>query len=184
MRTLFLFLLSWIFWSSPPSVLADQDHPKLPKLFAQLELAETSVQSQLLVQEIWSAWMEHANSVFTKQMQRGIDAMSAGDLQRAEAAFSQLVNIAPDWAEAWNKRATVRYYLGDLEGSANDIAETLAREPRHFGALSGLGMIQVRQEKFIEALQTYERLQQIHPQAQDAQRLIPNLRQQAAQQML
>ena len=124
--------------------------------------------------------MEHANSVFTKQMQRGIDAISAGDLQRAEAAFSQLVNIAPDWAEAWNKRVTVRYYLGDLEGSANDIAETRAREPRHFGALSGLGMIQVRQEKFIEALQTYERLQQIHPQAQDAQQLIPNLRQQAA----
>lgn len=121
------FLLSWIFWSSPPSVLADQDPPNLPKLFAQLELAETPVQSQLLVQEIWSAWMEHANSVFTKQMQRGIDAISAGDLQRAEAAFSQLVNIAPDWAEAWNKRVTVRYYLGDLEGSANDIAETRAR---------------------------------------------------------
>ena len=109
--------------------------------------------------------------------------MQNGDLEQAELLFTQLIEKAPGWAEAWNKRATVRYYRDNLIGSIADIKETLVLEPRHFGAL-GLGMIQMRLQDYSEALSTYESLRKIHPNSQDVGRILPALRQQISQQYL
>jgi tetratricopeptide (TPR) repeat protein len=77
--------------------------------------------------------------------------------------------------EAWNKRATVRYMRSNLAGSEEDIAEVLAREPRHFGALSGLAMIRLQRGQIMEALQIYRHILTINPFSPDALRLIPEI---------
>jgi tetratricopeptide (TPR) repeat protein len=89
--------------------------------------------------------------------------MNLGDGRTARAAFDLLVMREPGFAEAWNKRATLRYLLGDDEGSIADIRHTLVLEPRHFGALSGLALIYARQERPAQALQSLEAALQIHP---------------------
>ena len=73
------------------------------------------------------------------------------------------IAIEPDWAEAWNKRATVRYFAGDPSGSVADIAQTLKRDPRHVGALSGLGMILKDEGRLEDAMRAYDRALEIAP---------------------
>ena len=89
--------------------------------------------------------------------------MNAGQLDDAEAMFSAIISRKPAFAEAWNKRATVRFFRGDDAGSANDILQVIKLEPRRFGALSGLGMIKVREGDLQGALQAYHAAQRINP---------------------
>ena len=99
--------------------------------------------------------------------------MNQGMLDSAERVFSRLVNDSPEFAEAWNKRATVRFLLGDDAGSRRDIARVIDLEPRHFGALSGLGMIHMRSGDLEAALQAFEAALRINPhlaQAEDVTR--------------
>tara|TARA_B100000674_G_scaffold473560_1_gene464631 strand:+ start:1070 stop:1630 length:561 start_codon:yes stop_codon:yes gene_type:complete len=182
MRFAILFLLSFtIGWGD---LQADQHNPELPELFSQLEKAGTSYTASPIVQNIWAIWLKHPDSQLTQAMQAASETMQNGDLEQAELLFTQLIEKAPGWAEAWNKRATVRYYRENLIGSIADIKETLTLEPRHFGALSGLGMIQMRLQDYSQALSTYESLQKIHPNSQDVGRILPALRQQISQQYL
>lgn len=182
MKFIIPFLLSFaISWSG---LQADQRNPELPDLFSQLEQAETSYTASPIVQNIWTIWLKHPDSQLTQAMKAASEIMQNGDLEQAELLFTQLIEKAPGWAEAWNKRATVRYYRDNLIGSIADIKETLVLEPRHFGALSGLGMIQMRLQDYSEALSTYESLQKIHPNSQDVGRILPALRQQISQQYL
>ena len=95
-----------------------------------------------------------------------------------------MIELKPDFPEVWNQRATIHFYQQEYEKSLIDIAKALELEPRHFGALSGLGMIQMRLQDYSEALSTYESLQKIHPNSQDVGRILPALRQQISQQYL
>ena len=104
--------------------------------------------------------------------------MGAGELEDALQTFSALIKSHPEFTEAWNKRATVRYVLGDFNGSQDDINEVLAREPRHFGALSGLGLINMQRGNLSNAIRAYEKVLQIDPFSQDARVLLPKLRKQ------
>jgi tetratricopeptide (TPR) repeat protein len=149
-----------------------------------LKHAETSYTAVSIVQNIWTIWLKHPDSELTQAMKSASKVMQSGNLEQAELLFTQLIKKAPGWAEAWNKRASVRYYRDNLIGSIADIAETLVLEPRHFGALSGLGMIQMRLQDYSQALSTYESLRKIHPNSQDAVRILPVLRQQTSQQYL
>lgn len=182
MKLIALLLLgfSWL----APNLLADQRDPELRSLFEKLKQAESSFKADLVVQSIWERWLLHPNLKLTQAMQQAADVMQRGDLSIAENLFTKLIEEAPDWAEAWNKRATVRYYQDDLEGSIADIEATLALEPRHFGALSGLGMIQIRKQDYVQALETYELLQKIYPRSMDVEQMLPILRQQVSRQYL
>jgi tetratricopeptide (TPR) repeat protein len=95
--------------------------------------------------------------------------MASGDAAAALEAFNTAVAQKPDFAEAWNKRATLNYLLRRDAESVEDIERTLELEPRHFGALSGLALVRERQNRPFEALEALERASQIHPQ-------LPNLR--------
>ena len=182
MKFIIYFLLSFaIGWDG---LQADQRNPELPDLFSQLEQVETSYTASPIVQNIWTIWLKHSDSQLTQAMKAASEIMQNGDLEQAELLFTQLIEKAPGWAEAWNKRATVRYYRENLIGSIADIKETLTLEPRHFGALSGLGMIQMHLQDYSQALLTYESLQKIHPNSQDVGRILPALRQQISQQYL
>ncbi|MCE2392509.1 MAG: tetratricopeptide repeat protein [Proteobacteria bacterium] len=96
-------------------------------------------------------------------MNRGIEAMGSGNHSEALEAFDSIVRAAPGFAEGWNKRATLYWLLGEHEASVRDIERTLALEPRHFGALSGLAMIRQEQGQVFDALDALERIARIHP---------------------
>ncbi|MGE0725130.1 MAG: tetratricopeptide repeat protein [Alphaproteobacteria bacterium] len=94
---------------------------------------------------------------------RGLAAMESGRLEDALALFDDVVAKAPDFAEGWNKRATVLYLLGRLRESAVDVARTLDLEPRHFGALAGLGLIRRTEGRDAEALAAFEQGLKVNP---------------------
>ena len=107
--------------------------------------------------------------------------MDNGNLTKAEKELTELIQKNPDFVEAWNKRATVRFFNGDLAGSETDVFEVLSREPRHFGAISGLAMINVHVGALEEAVKAYEMLLDIHPHAGDAKRYLPHLKKKIGQ---
>jgi tetratricopeptide (TPR) repeat protein len=91
-------------------------------------------------------------------------AMEAKEYPHALDLLDQIVVLRPDFAEAWNKRATVYYLLDDYSASLSDIRQTLALEPRHFGALSGLGFILEELDRKEEAIEVFRRALEINPQ--------------------
>ena len=143
---------------------ADQTDPKLDTLFAALQTSLSNANAASLEREIWAIWTRYPDDqAINRQMDRAIKMMNAGRLDDAEAMFSAIISRKPAFAEAWNKRATVRFFRGDGAGSANDILQVIKLEPRHFGALSGLGMIKVRAGDLQGALQAYRAAQRINP---------------------
>jgi tetratricopeptide (TPR) repeat protein len=143
---------------------ADQTDPKLDRLFAALQTSLSNANASSLEREIWAIWTRYPDDqAINRQMDRAIKMMNAGRLDDAEAMFSAIISRKPAFAEAWNKRATVRFFRGDDAGSANDILQVIKLEPRHFGALSGLGMIKVREGDLQGALQAYRAAQRINP---------------------
>ena len=157
-----MFLAASMLASAPAN--ADQNDPKLDKLFAALQTGLSNAIAASLEREIWTIWTRYPDDqVINRQMNRAIKMMNAGRLDDAEAMFSVIILREPAFAEAWNKRATVRFFRGDDTGSASDILQVIKLEPRHFGALSGLGMIKVRTGDFQGALQAYRAAQRINP---------------------
>ena len=146
-----------------PAVLADQGDPRLGRLFAQLKAAPDEAAAKPVEALIWRIWGETADAESAAILARGVTAMNLGDGRTARAAFDLLVAREPAFAEAWNKRATLLYLLGDDQGSMADIRRVLALEPRHFGALSGLALIFLRQDRPAEALRSLEAALALYP---------------------
>jgi tetratricopeptide (TPR) repeat protein len=155
---------------------ADQTDPKLDTLFAALQTSLSNANAASLEREIWAIWTRYPDDqAINRQMDRAIKMMNAGRLDDAEAMFSAIISRKPAFAEAWNKRATVRFFRGDDAGSANDILQVIKLEPRHFGALSGLGMIKVRAGDLQGALQAYRAAQRINPFLPNIEMIIDKL---------
>jgi tetratricopeptide (TPR) repeat protein len=142
---------------------ADQKDPRLEALFAELRKVTGTLQARTITQQIWVIWTTSDKPEVNRLMSEGVDAMSAQDYKTALTDFTKMIGIAPDFAEGWNKRATVLWLLDDYEGSMADIDKTLALEPRHFGALWGLGTIQAAQQHDEEAIATFERALAVNP---------------------
>lgn len=149
--------------SGPSSVRADQNDGRLESLFVRLLEAPALGEAQAVEGQIWRIWLESDDGAVRALMHDGLDAMSRGDYRRALAKFDQMVLIAPDFAEGWNKRATVHYLLGNYPQSLSDIAKTLKLEPRHFGALSGKGLVYTALQDERRALEAFEAALEIHP---------------------
>ncbi len=142
---------------------------KTQKLLDQLERAQSMEEAAPIVDKIWKEWTSaHKDSDEEYLMAEGLVAMSEGNLDRAENLFTKLIEANPNFTEAWNKRATLRFILWDFEGSLEDVEKVLTLEPRHFGALSGLGMIYLRMGDPERALKVYEDLVNIFPSNIDA----------------
>lgn len=120
---------------------ADQNDPRLNRLFSELLHSQTSSNGKAqLESQIWSIWMIHDDPYTQYLLRKGSAEMTVGNLSSAETSFTSLVKLAPEFAEAWNKRATLRYIQNRFEHSIADIRKTLLLEPRHFGAIAGLGL--------------------------------------------
>lgn len=133
------------------------------RLFDFLQNAENEDAGRAIELEIWAYWMhapdEASRQLMTKAQERRRNRDHAG----AIAVLNELIAIAPDWAEAWNQRATMRYMQGEYEASLADIEETLLREPRHFGAMAGMALILVQQGRARQAQAILRNAVAIHP---------------------
>ena len=109
-------------------------------------------------------------------MAEGVDAMNRRQFDVALTAFDRIVQLAPEFAAGWNKRATVYYLRDELEESVEDIRRTLALEPRHFGAISGMGLIFLERGDEGAALRAFESVLEINPHARGAQLRVEFLR--------
>lgn len=161
------------------SALADQNAPELPGLFEQLREASVEIDTRALEIEIWRHWLTAPDPLSDRLMSRISLAMAAGELDSALTLCNQLVGNSPDFAEAWNKRATLHYMMGDHDSSVSDIRETLVREPRHFGAISGLGLIFMHQKNLEAAMEAFEQVLVISPGSVSARSNIEFIRNRA-----
>lgn len=152
----------------PTSAFADQNNPQLKYLFEELRQAQSNAETQNIQGKIWRIWLEAPDQYTNDLMGQVTYAMSTGQRELALRFSNELVDIAPDFAEGWNKRATLQYLLGNHGLSVADIKETLRLEPRHFGALSGLGLIFMSSGNYEAALDAFDRVLQISPASENA----------------
>ncbi|UYZ58200.1 tetratricopeptide repeat protein [Hymenobacter latericus] len=136
---------------------------QLDELFTRLRTATAPLEIEALQQGIWQLWLETDDQALNKRLEEGMRAMAAGDYTKAIDDFTWLVKKHPDFAEGWNKRATAHYLRGEYKASLEDVAQTLEREPRHFGALSGKATIQRMVGDDRGALRTLRRLSVLCP---------------------
>ena len=141
MRTLkALCLICGLAWLLTPA-FGDQTDPRLDQLFADLKSVAGPAEAAPVENRIWTIWHETSDESVDTLMKKGIERMGRGDFRTALAAFTHVVEAAPDFAEGWNKRATVHFLMENYKESLADIVKTLELEPRHFGALSGRGLV-------------------------------------------
>jgi tetratricopeptide (TPR) repeat protein len=164
-RILALLLSVFLIATALPAAAADDRAAQLDALFAQLKTAAPEEEPALQI-AIWHVWLTYdgTDTDVPGLLERGSTAMAKDDYAVAEAAFSAVIERDPAYAEGWNRRATVRYLRGDIRGSIADIDQVLAREPRHFGALSGLGLCRIKLRDYAGAIEAYQRVLAIDPQ--------------------
>jgi tetratricopeptide (TPR) repeat protein len=112
---------------------------------------------------LWRTWCRSGDPETDRLFRAGVDAMQQNRLTDAEDCFSRVIARAPDFAEGWNKRATVRYMQKDFTGSVADCQQTLARNPHHFGAAAGQGLCHMSLNQFADAAVCFRRALEIHP---------------------
>lgn len=163
MRKLTLMLGFTIAFGATAPAFADQTSARLDGLFESLKEIEISSEAVPIAREIWRVWGLPKNTKASVPLVQGVVHMSNGDLSDARSKFDQVITIDPDFAEGWNKRATVAFMQGDFDASVHDIQKTLALEPRHFGALSGLALIYENLGKEEIALDILLQVKEIYP---------------------
>lgn len=156
--------------------LPAQAQTAVDTLFEKLQETQNPIEAKQIERKIWEAWSKSESDTLDALMQGGIAVMEKGDYARAQEIFSSMIELKPDFAEAYNKRATVRFLAGDYPGSVADIERTLRLEPRHFGALSGLGLIMERLDNLPEALRAYRRALAANPHLADGPDKLKELR--------
>ena len=135
----------------------------LDTLFIKLQSATDPSAIRSLEAAIWEQWVMVPDMSQRAQMMRGIAEMQQQELKASIETFTRLIDLAPDLSEAWNKRATAHWLLGNFPASLADICETVKREPRHFGAYSGLGMIRAEMGENGRAVAAFELARRWNP---------------------
>jgi tetratricopeptide (TPR) repeat protein len=156
-----LFALCFVFGLQ--NACADQEDPRLDELFRALKNTQDAGEAAVIEAQIWDIWIAHDNPEYFELMVSGIRHMNTNSLSLALQDFNRLIEIAPNYAEAWNKRATIYYLLQDYAASARDIDKTLELEPFHFGALSGLGLVRLGERRYLEARSAFQTVLEIYP---------------------
>ena len=167
-------LLALVSLVSP--AVASQADERLDGIFAHLQTTGDDSEAAALTQLIWEIWHQSDNDTVNDFMSKGIEEMSIRNYRAALAAFNTVVEIEPNFAEGWNKRATVYYLMREYELSVHDLERTLALEPRHFGALSGLGLVFLAIGNEGAALKAFEAALKVNPHMPGAQTHAEQLR--------
>ncbi len=144
-------------------VIADQNDERLEDLFADLKSLDEVNAANSIANRIWDIWLQHDDPQASSLMMRGIGQMNSGDLYGALETYDRLIALQPDFAEAWNKRATIYWQLGQFDASLGDIEEVLKLEPYHFGALSGRGLVYMDRGNYFLARGAFLTLLEVYP---------------------
>ena len=162
------------------NVGAENRENELNNLFKKLKNSKT-VEAKEIENKIWKIWVTHPSEDrrgyrLTELLAQGSIFINQRKLSDAYLLFSQIIIEDPKWSEAWNKRATVLYLMGKYEESQNDINKVLKLEKRHFGALSGQGLVQTKLKNYDKAIESYKEVQKIYPSMQAPMDMIPYLK--------
>jgi tetratricopeptide (TPR) repeat protein len=159
-----LTCLIMVFALAAPTASADQKDARLPGLFDQLKKAASPDAASAVEAKIWDIWTEAGDPAIDKLMDEGSTAMAMSDFDTALDRFNGIIAKRPDFAEGWNKRATLYYLMGEYQKSLDDIGHVLELEPRHIGALSGLGLVNLQLDRDEAAADAFQRVLDIDPQ--------------------
>lgn len=165
MRPFPMFLVLCIASTVPPVLPAGQDDPRLDDLFAELQALDKrrDDRADTLQGRIWRIWYEHERPEITEIMGAGLGALADERHREAVDAFTRVVELDPEYAEGWNRRATTYYQMGRFRDSLNDIERVLELEPRHFGAWAGRGLCLRELGRNEAAIESFERALEINP---------------------
>ena len=177
--------LSLIFFLSYTNSLNAEDRIKqLNRLFIELKGNDSNL-VYMTEQKIWEIWSTHPTDQFlTNRLAEGSRLLQSKQLLNAIKIFDEVIELDPNWAEAWNKRATVLYILGNYEASQKDIDKVLSLEKRHFGALAGQGLVNIKLENYEKAIKSYEKAQEIYPSMQSPKKMIKQIEELIKQQLI
>jgi tetratricopeptide (TPR) repeat protein len=159
-----------------PNAQRGEKSMSLDRLFDALKQAPDNESAKYVENRIWSMWIATDSDTTTLLMSRVKTAVDAKDLDLGIKLLSAIIDIRPDYIEAWNRRATLYYQKRDFDRSIADIEQVLKREPRHFGALSGLGMIfqEIGDDK--HALEAFRRALAVYPRLERIPELVKQLK--------
>ncbi len=158
-------------------LLSDRERAvaKIDELFSTLKKERDAEKAQRISQQIWNQWAISGSASIDLMMGWARDAVDSKKFDVALDFLDQVVVMAPDFAEGWNRRATLHFMREDYAKSMADIEKTLELEPRHFGALSGMGMIFKSLDKKELALKAFERVLDVYPMSRNAQQEVTAL---------
>ena len=157
------------------SIKANETDKRLNQLFNDLLLSNDTSSTEI-EQKIWKLWSTHPDDKkLTVMLSQGSDAVNSNQLIKAIDIFTDVINQDPTWAEAWNKRATVLYMIGEYQKSQNDINKVLELEKRHFGALAGQGLVNIKLKNYEKAIKSYEKALEIYPTMQSPEIMIKEI---------
>ena len=179
-----VLLVCLIFLFSLTSSFANDRDVRLNQLFNELKVNKAKVAS-IVEQEIWSLWSTHpTDEKLTARLEEGSMFVRNQQPNRAREIFTEVIKLDENWAEAWNKRATVLYMLGEYQKSQDDIDKVLELEPRHFGALAGQGLVNIELKNYEKAIRSYEEAQEIYPSMKTPDVMIKQLKEIIKQQSI
>ena len=171
---IFLLVL-FLSFLSITNIFSEERENELNKLFIDLKVDNINLAFKT-EQKIWKIWSTHpTDKNLTVIMQKGSNLININKPNDAINIFTNLIDLDPYWAEAWNKRATVFYLIGEYQKSQNDIDKVLELEKRHFGALAGQGLVNIKLKNYEKAIQSYEKVQQIYPSMQSPKIMIEQI---------
>lgn len=147
----------------------------LSSLFGRLRQSEDIASARVLEQAIWKTWLRSGSPTIDLLMKQVIKSMARGEYIRTLKLLDHIVELAPDFSEGWNKRATVLYVVGKFQASLDDIERVLEIEPRHFGALSGMGLVLQRMGDKKGALNAFRQALSVHPHLPTAKLAVKTL---------
>ena len=172
MKKILFFLI--FFYTN--SLEADERNTQLNTLFNELKI-NNNFSSSEIEKKIWKIWSTHpADQKLTQMLVQGSDLMNRKMFNEALIIFDQVIDLDPEWAEAWNKRATVLYLVGEYQKSQNDIDQVLKLEKRHFGALAGQGLVNIELKNYEKAITSYKKAKEIYPSMKSPEIMIKKLK--------
>ena len=169
------FIIFYFLIISSTNVFANNINEKLNKLFEELKISSESSSFEI-EQKILKLWSTHPdNDNLTLLLAEGSEAVNNNQFNIAIDIFTKVIKLDPNWAEAWNKRATVHYLVGQYQKSQNDIEKVLKLETRHFGALAGQGLVNIKLKNYEKAIKSYEKALEIYPSMRSPEIMIKEI---------
>jgi len=186
MKLIKLIIFSFVLLSLT-SLKAQDRNAKLDILFNELKITNSSNSSNsyLVEQKIWEIWSTHpSDRNLTERLSEGSRLVRNKQLSKAVNIFTEVINLDPKWAEAWNKRATALYIMGDYKASQEDIDKVLDLEKRHFGALAGQGLVNIKLKNYEKAIESYKKAKEIYPSMQSPEIMIKQIEELIKQELI